>query len=1164
MKNAILILILLVGLIFNNSIFAQTFTLKQLVDSAKFYQEKKDYQPALNWALKAEEKAKIELGELDTNNIFILSVIYYSYYYLDKYDKVIEYCEKAKPILKQLKGEESQEYADLLNFLALAYYSLMRYSEAEELFQKVQPVYKKLLGEKHLDYAVLLGNIAKLYSAIGRYSDAEPLLKEGLQIYLDLFGENHPYYYTMMDQLGSLYKLMGKYQKAEQLFNKSMSIIKTNLGTNCLEYSTSLNNLAGLYRIMGKYSEAEKYYQESIKIKKEKLGETHLDYATSLNNLALLYRSMGRFYEAEKLYKESLNIKKSKLGEKHPDYLTSLDNLAVLYRAMGKYKEAEPLYLVSLKTRKEILGVKHPDYALSLNNLAVFYRIMGRFSEAEPLLIEAINIRKEVLGENHPDYAKTLNNLANLYISMGRYSDAEALHQKCLKITKEQLGEKHPDYAQTLNNLAYVYDLMYDYSKAEKLCLEATEIKKQLLGEKHPDYILSLNNLGLLYKKMGVYDKSESLFVLVKKIYKENYGENNSDYPTFVDNLGGLYRVMGRYSEAEPLFLESIKIRKELYGEYHPEYILSLNNLAGLYRILNRFSDAESLFVNVADLYKKMFSKQSIFLSETEKEKFWNTIKYKFQVFNSFSENRYIESPEISGNFYDNLLFTKGLLLSANMKVKNTIMNSGDVSLIEKYENWLWQKQNLAKFYSLTKDALEKKKINIDSLEQDLNNTEKELSKLSSDFAKMTERRGYKWQEIQKSLRKSEAAIELTRYQYHNGKRWTDTIHYAAVIVKPDSKFPEFVLIENGNDLEGKFINLYHKQIEKQKKPTYDPDMISSTLKELYTQYWQPISAKLDGISKVYISLDGVYNQFNLNTLVNPKTGKYNLEEMDIVQLTSTRELIDRQYLTTTQPSTKKTAVLFGDPKYDLGTDEYAQLAAAFNITSEYYDINRAMDGAEQSSIIPLPGTRVEVDKITNELTKSGWEVKKYLGKEALEEAVKTISSPTVLHIATHGKFLKDVETSREERMLGMETQRFTENPLLKSFLLFAGAENTIKGTRASNTDDGLLTAFEAQGLNLDNTELVVLSACETGLGEVKNGEGVYGLQRAFIQAGAKSLIMSLWTVNDQTTQELMIDFYRNWLSGKSKREAFNQAQQNLKRKYPGYYYWGAFVMVGE
>ena len=221
-----------------------------------------------------------------------------------------------------------------------------------------------------------------------------------------------------------------------------------------------------------------------------------------------------------------------------------------------------------------------------------------------------------------------------------------------------------------------------------------------------------------------------------------------------------------------------------------------------------------------------------------------------------------------------------------------------------------------------------------------------------------------------------------------------------------------------------------------------------------------------------------------------------------------------------------------------------------------------------------LPGSKSQIDKISDLLKQYGWKVSKHLGAGASEENVKKINSPSVLHIATHGFFLPEeklpIKIDVEQDNKTEPYKNTLQNSLFRSGLALAGANNTIIDSLQHDVmqlgykEDGILTAFEAGNLNLNNTELVDLSACETGLGQVITGEGVYGLQRAFRMAGAKSLIMSLRPVNDEATQLLMSSFYRLWSSGMGKQEAFRAAQQELKKTFPAPYFWGGFVMTGE
>jgi hypothetical protein len=406
---------------------------------------------------------------------------------------------------------------------------------------------------------------------------------------------------------------------------------------------------------------------------------------------------------------------------------------------------------------------------------------------------------------------------------------------------------------------------------------------------------------------------------------------------------------------------------------------------------------------------------------------------------------------------------------------------------------------------------------------------------------------------VQKALKPGEAAIEMVRVKkfgiektvtdtsdlkkpVYKIKGLTDTIYYAALIVKPESILPEMVILKNGNEMENKYLKFYQNSI----KNKLGDD-------KSYQQFWQKIGTKLEGSKRVFFSPDGVYHKINLNTLFNPKTKKFLLEEKDIRIVTVTKDIVNPSLV----EEDNKLAELVGFPSYY--TNQTGPILATPERKSPELIYGLSLKSA--GSLAELPATKTEVDKIAGILNGKGWEVKNYTGSTALEENIKESYKPRLLHVATHGFFQPDTTKG--------------SNPLLRSGLMLAGAGNTLKGENKPEGEDGILTAYEAMNLNLDNTDLVVLSACETGLGEIKNGEGVYGLQRAFKVAGAKSIIMSLWKVDDNATQELMVAFYKHWLNDAAgtesiKRAAFLKAQKELKAKYPNPYYWGAFVMVGE
>jgi CHAT domain-containing protein len=683
------------------------------------------------------------------------------------------------------------------------------------------------------------------------------------------------------------------------------------------------------------------------------------------------------------------------------------------------------------------------------------------------------------------------------------------------------LEEKSPNYNRLLTNLALLYKDMGRYQEAEQEYLKAIKIKEKRLGTHHPDYAALLNQLAALYVQMGKNDKVEELLKKSSEIYKKKFGENHPSYAGAISNLGNFYRITSKLDQAAPLLNQAVTIRKNTLGENHPDYIASLEHMALLQWQKNQISEAYALLKQVLD--KDMMLVRNFFpsMSEREKGKFWEKLRPKFQRFNSFALTALPTHPEIAGDMYNYQLATKALLLNATNKIKQQILASKDGVLIRQYLHWLDQKETLAKWYTYSKEELAAERINLDSLERVANATEKELSQKSSLFTQGYEQKPVTLKDITAKLKAEEAALEVIHFKKFDVV-FRDTTYYAVLILTKEKPLPQLVLHENGKELETKYYNYYKNAIRKKTDDQFS-----------YQQYWSKIDEALAGKKTVYLSLDGVYNQINLNTL-QTAPGKYLLDTKNFVLLTNTKDLLSNG---TAPAKTKPQATLIGFPNY--GT---------------------------KGTIDPLPGTKAEIDNIKKVLAAKSYPVKTLMQNDATEGQIKTVVNPRILHIATHGFFLNDVGDS-DEKVFGIEPDKARENPLLRSGLMLAGAEQTAENLDTRETkssDNGVLTAYEAMNLSLDQTDMVVLSACETGLGEVQNGEGVYGLQRAFQVAGAKSIIMSLWKVDDTATQQLMSSFYRNWLQTSNKAQAFKMAQQELKAKYKSPYFWGAFVLIGS
>jgi tetratricopeptide (TPR) repeat protein len=804
----------------------------------------------------------------------------------------------------------------------------------------------------------------------------------------------------------------------------------------------------------------------------------------------------------------------------------TLSNLGLLYHTTGRYALAEEYSLKALDKREKTQD--NTGYAASLNNIAVLYKDMGYYTQAEEYIIKA---RTQLEKENDTKsikYAIVLNNLAMIYQMTGKYKDAENLFKQSLKIAETEVKEKSPTYCRLQVNLAMLYQLTGRYNEAELIYLDAMKLMKRRLGPNHPDYAMLLRNTASLYQQMKRFDKVEKLLKEAVGIYENQFGKEHPLYAQSIYEMGLFYQSQGKVAEAEPLLNQALEIQKKTLSEHHPNVALTLENLAILYWQKEDYKNAAEFYRQTMNEYIYQINTFFPAMNEYEKTMFWNKTEPKFIRFYNFAVDAYSQLPEIAADVYDFRIATKALLLNSSRKVKERILKSGNKSLIAKYNSWQDSKNWLAKLYTYTDDELKEENINVDSIETVVSNLEKELTKLSEEFKNANELKSITYKDIATLLKPEEAAVEIIRINSFSYIFPKPQIHYLALVIKNNNAFPKMVFMKDGDAMESNQASEYQTTIHS-----------GQSMEPFFNYYWKDIHTLTSEEKKLYVSLDGIYNKVNINTIQLP-SGRSLLEAKDIHFVTNTKDILSFNKTKTLS----KTAFLVGFPDYKL--DLPANLA----------------------KLSPLPGTEKEVNTIQALLKAKAYTIKTYMAKTATEENVKKVNSPTILHIATHGFFLESsVFASEETRAFGIEPMKAYENPLLRSGLLFAGADKTINEMNTKDNkdnDDGVLNAFEAMVLNLDNTDLVILSACQTGLGEIKSGEGVYGLQRSFQIAGASSIITSLWEVSDEGTQDLMSAFYKYWLQTGNKHDAFRKAQLEIKDKYQYPFYWGAFVLVGQ
>lgn len=797
-------------------------------------------------------------------------------------------------------------------------------------------------------------------------------------------------------------------------------------------------------------------------------------------------------------------------------YLKTIANQGLLYGTMGRFTQAEGYTAEALELRKTKFGDNNPGVAASLNNYGVLHYNLGRYNESEKDIAAALEILKKNGLQSAMPYAIALNNQSMLFQAIGRYNEAEKILQEAIVVAEKLQSSKSPNHLKLLSNLALLYQQMGKYPEAEAIYLSM----EKRLGKNNPAYASMLNNQAALYLMMNKEDKVEDLLKRSAAIYKSNFGEDNPAYAKSISDLGNFYRYKTRYADAEPLLDKTLAIREQAFGKNHPLYVQSQEDLAILYWKKNDPDKAYNTYREVMDKSLTFINQYFPPMSEAEKTKYWDVLSPRFQRFYNFAVEAGASNKNILQDLYNYQIATKALLLNSTNKVKQSILASKDAQLIKDYVSWVDQKERLARLYAYSKAELKEQKINLDSIEQAANAMEKKLSERSKDFSQGYAAAKISASQIKNLLTETEAVVEIIRLQSFDQK-FTNDSKYIALVLTKASDVPNMIVLDNGQQLDTRYSKFYRNAVQQKIADEYS-----------YDQYWARIEPALQGKKIIYVSPDGVYNQLNLNTLKKPGAD-YVINRYDLTILGNSKDLIALKAKKATAP--KKNATLLGFPDYG-GT-----------------------------GIAALPGTKVEIDGVSKVLKASAYQVNQLTQKTATEANLKAVKAPMVLHIATHGYFLKDVE--QQGSAFGVHLENANDNPLLRSGLMLAGAANTVNGNAMPNlqsNDNGILTAYEAMNLNLEGTNLIVLSACETGLGDVKAGEGVYGLQRAFQVAGADALIMSLWKVDDAATQQLMTSFYTNWIKLGNKQKAFKQAQLQLMAKYKEPYYWGAFVMLGQ
>jgi len=907
-----------------------------------------------------------------------------------------------------------------------------------------------------------------------------------------------------------------------------------------LSYS-EIDSVASISYQKGAYNKIILYYKAAQEKAKGDFGQQDSVFAEYTDNLAFSYNKIGQYNKALQLFEQAKNIHEKNVGKNHPDFAASLNNLAVLYYNIGDYDKALPLFIQCMNIEEKLLGKDHPDFAISLNNIAFLHQKMGNYDKALSLYLQAKNIREKALGKEHPSFAESLNNLALLYKSIGNYDKALPLYIQAKNIREKALGKEHPLFAQSLNNLGNLHKMMGNYDKALPLYLQAKSVWRKALGENHPEYSSALINLAGLYRIMEEYDKALLLSTQAKNIRAKVFGKAHPSFSLSLNNLAFLYKSMGNYDKAWEMLRQIVNSQSNLSLSSHfnnawfdslmtvsyssnkhiNEVLEALDHIYSLLEQDRSIENARAKQILVADLSNALLAKLRKQVSN-EQDKLRMLAKSNYWLQKSLKVLYPKQQKQKAFNLSDQ---NKSVLLLQATKAEKAYR------LGRLPDSLVWKDRRLLKKQSqLRAQLLEKRKAEeIDLLREELNRLNQDIDAFGQLIKKEYPKyHKFKYQEIETKVQDIQTLLDeqSALIEYVIG----DSVVHIFCVTQSEIVWEKtFVATEQLTN----YIDDLHQGLSdyplifKDKKTAYK--LYTKPAHWFYQKLLAPVLKDKNNINNLIIVTDGELGHLPFESFLVEQAPQSLSDYKDLHYLIQDYSI-----------SYNYSATLWKENKQATPSKNNGQLLAMaanydLKLDSSMTDVRLPTDQWLREKLSSLPAAREEVEMLQENF--QGFFAFDTL---ASEKTVKAKAADyAVLHFAVHGILDK-------------------ERPVLSS-LTFSEDNDSL--------ESNFWQAHEISKMDL-NADLVVLSACETGYGKFEKGNGIASLARSFMYAGAPSLIVSLWQVNDKATSMIMQNLYQNLADGQAIDEALRQAKLDYIQSANGLTahpaFWSPFIQIGK
>lgn len=869
----------------------------------------------------------------------------------------------------------------------------------------------------------------------------------------------------------------------------------------------------------------------------KKLQERNVDSA-------IYFANQSKKFAEERLGKKAFGL-----------YAQSIFFTSIAFQTVHNYESAMKAVLEYLQVTSENTGKKNMDYLRGLMGLSNLYFIMNNYGKAEESVQEAMALCELLKGKQTREYLRLLKISAQIYAAVQNDDKAAKLEKEALEIETKLADTNSDEKNNLLSDLARIYKNEQDFKKADSLYNILLSAAKNQNGINSYQYAMALENLGAVYAEAGDWERAKKYYTESAPILKNNKG-TRLDYAASAQSLGNIYLQEKNFLEAEKYYLEAAKITEVLAGTETLNYQLALTKLVRLYR---KWGNVEKTLLYTGLQIKnwnQLWIRSFTTFTESDKARSLESeisyLHYAFSVLYDTDEKTARPLVPVLFNVNNDI---DGLLLQNNSRITQFVAAKKDSTLSNLYTSWISYKKQYA--IALQVNAGEKDNSNIRLVEANISELEKQLLRYDPALEKILRFNSFSYQDIARSLKSGEALIKWVNFNYHDSQRFTDSIFYGAFISLAGKDEPLFVKVCEQKKLQELLKSYYNSgdrgAAEEAKESSVKRDSLHFYL---YDLLWKPLLLYIGNASTVYNIPSGQIHRISFAALQNDK-GKFLFDLYRLHQLLSAREIVNNG-----RTNVNKSALLFGG--VDFSNQEPGTTLKNNDSVQQNFQIYHATRGG---SFTALAGTVKEVNFIRSVLNGMKWKVQLYTGKKAskLNFTQNVQGSHSILHLATHGFYFPPKKDKTNTTETFNDKIKYTDKPLLRSGIVFSGVNKYWSSNTMGEThNNGIVTAQEIANLDLSKTGLVVLSACETALGDINSTEGVYGLQRGFKMAGVNKMIMSLWPVPDKETAELMQHLYENIARGETFYNSFYKARAKIKQKYKDPYQWAGFVLIGE